>query len=420
MASVYGEKMKVSLFGESHGKAVGCVIDGLPAGLSLDTSFIEKRLKERQNGAICLKPYSRQLPPDSRLYDSPHSEKGRESNVHPGDVDLFDAVSTDFSNVLTSRAESTQYTVLGGLSEKGVCLGSPLAVYFENRDIKRNDYEKLSTIYRPGHADYVSAAKSGGFADLSGGGHFSGRLTAPLVFAGAICEQLLAQKGIFISATVERIGPIDLTDTGGAPSLGDTHDLRSIRESGSTSDAEDASDSSAIKSKFGLLTELFRKLDETRDSVGCRIGVRIDGVPLGIGAPFFDTLEGEIAKAVLAVPGVKGIEFGTGFEFASKRGSEVVDAFVISREEGNETPKIVTDHNHNGGINGGISNGMPITFSVAVKPASSIGIPIRTLNFETMREDVLVTGGRHDRCIGLRALVGIASAVAIVLANQIK
>lgn len=450
MGSVYGKNIKISLFGESHGKSVGCVIDGLPPGLSLNTSFIERRLLERQRGAIRLEPYRKKgnnpssvffcKIGDSETSDSPgdhspikalseeYSSVGSEKNLR---VDDDFSGEIDLSGVLTKRREDIAYRVDSGLSEDGICTGAPLCVFFENRDIRREDYSAQRALYRPGHADYVSAVRSGGFADLSGGGHFSGRLTAPLVFAGAICEQILSERGVEISAEVESVGGIVIAQSG----------------------AEG-------------LSRLFSELEEDGDSVGCKIKVRIEGMPLGVGAPFFDTLEGEIAKAVFAVPAVKAIEFGTGFEFASKRGSEVVDAFLIAGARGEESlnscggeggayaeesvnphteesvnlrggesaepelpkslgvcaisSKIVTEGNHNGGINGGISNGMPIVFSVAVKPASGIGMPIRTLNFETMKEDVLTIGGRHDRCIGFRALPGITAATAIVLADWIK
>lgn len=373
MASVYGKNIKISLFGESHGQAVGCVIDGLPAGFLPDISFVESRLHARQSGAVYLKSYA----------DEKMSSKGG-GGAEATPASYFDTL--DLSPVLTKREEKTTYRVLSGFSREGVCLGSPLAVFFENRDVRSADYERMKEVYRPGHADYVSAKRSGGFSELVGGGHFSGRLTTPLVFAGALCEQILSEKGVGISAEMVSIGGIELFEE------------------------DDASREGPVREQ---LENLFHELEASQDSVGCKIRVRIDGLPLGVGAPFFDTLEGEIAKAVFAVPAVKGIEFGTGFVFASKRGSEVVDAFVIS-EDGD----VVTDHNHNGGINGGISNGMPVVFTVVIKPASSIGIPIRTLNFKTMQEEVLVTGGRHDRCIGFRAMAGIVAATSVAVLDQ--
>lgn len=397
MASVYGKNIKISLFGESHGKAVGCVIDGLPPGFSPDISFIERRLRARQDGAVRIGAYAERA--------EERADEHAEERADAVRASLLDAL--DLSPVLTKRAEKTAYQVLSGLSKEGYCLGSPLCVFFENLDVRREDYERQREVYRPGHADYVSAVRSGGFADLSGGGHFSGRVTAPLVFAGALCEQILAGKGISLSAEMASIGGIELPK-------------------GSDSDGARGGDDSALRERLDQrldqrlerrLERLFTELKEAQDSVGCKIRVRIDGLPLGVGSPFFDTLEGEIAKAVFAVPAVKGIEFGTGFAFAAKRGSEVVDAFVLSKESGR--PDIVTDHNHNGGINGGISNGMPVVFNVAVKPASSIGVPVRTLHFGTMEEETLVTGGRHDRCIGFRAMAGIVAATSIALLDQV-
>ncbi|MDO4753591.1 MAG: chorismate synthase [Bacillota bacterium] len=355
MSSIYGNRIKVSLFGESHGAAVGCVLDGLPAGLALDMPFIRTRLSQRQHGAFSIRSYA-------------EMSKGLEEE---------DAL-LEISSAVTARSESLDFHVLSGLSDEGICQGSPFMAYFQNRDIRRGDYRQQERHYRPGHADYVSAMRSNGHADLSGGGHFSGRLTAPLVLAGAICEQILSRRGIGFSAHVENVG--------------------------------------GCKS-FAEINDFLESLERDGDSAGSEIKIRIDGMPLGVGSPFFDTLEGEISKLVFSVPAVKGIAFGAGFDFVEKRGSEVVDAFILAESDQGSGTHVVTDHNYNGGINGGISNGMPVEFRVAVKPTSSIRVPVRTLNFETMSQELLVTGGRHDKCIGFRAMVAIVAATAIALVN---
>lgn len=349
MSSVYGSKVVVSLFGESHGSAIGCVVDGLPAGLKLDSAFIEKRLKQRQRGAFAILGYGRD--------DGPNCE------------DLL-------SKLATPRQESPAYEVLSGLRDDDRLKGSPLAVIFRNGDVRSSDYSRVCDIYRPGHADYVSSVKYGGFADIAGGGHFSGRLSAPLVFAGALCEQLISEKGVGISARVRSIGGVSVDDV-------------------------------------EALEALVEELEKTGDSAGALVDIRIEGMPVGAGEPFFNGLDSELASALYAVPGVKGVEIGTGFKMAEMKGSQVVDSFYLG-----EDLKVKTKSNHNGGINGGLANGMPIEIAVAVKPTSGIAQQIETLNFKTMKQDVLdLSGGRHDRCIGTRAIVALVAMTAIALTN---
>lgn len=364
MSSVFGSKFRVTLYGESHGAAVGCVVDGVPAGTALDKKHIALRLAQRSRGALSAGFYG----------EAPRASKTHGAGGGPDGCEC--PAEFDFGGLMTLRAEDDAYEILSGAGEDGVCFGSPLCVLFRNRDFRRADYDDIAMHFRPGHADYAAFKKYGGFADLSGGGHFSGRLTAPLVFAGALAEQFLSESGIRISARIVSIGGIDVSDT-------------------------------------CELQKLLDEVSERKDSVGALIAVRATGMPAGIGAPFFDTLEGEISRSVFAVPAVKGIEFGRGFDFAKLRGSGVVDAFYLSEDGG-----IRTRENNNGGINGGISNGMDLEFRVAVKPASSIGIPIQTLDFSDMSQRELRVGGRHDKCIALRAVAPVIASTALALWNQ--
>lgn len=476
MGSVYGNRIRITLFGESHGKAVGCVIDGLPAGLLIDRGFIARRLNQRKYGTLTVESYRRggraggdaacsaeaveaeEVADESITAESAADEASAESSFVEAAAESAAVEASEESIVraalasgVTQRKESLEYTVYSGLSPEDRCYGSPLTVVFENADVRRSDYKNQENkenkgssenpkneenpenqekprneenpenqgetggLYRPGHADYVSAVRSRGFADLSGGGHFSGRLTAPLVLAGSLCEQILSARGVEISARIVRIGEPDCSDDRDVSGESDCSDRR---DASGDSDGLDGSGRhrSWTSDRVEELRELLRRLDEEGDSVGAEIEVRIDGLPVGVGAPFFDTLEGEIARLVFAVPAVKGISFGTGFGFAARKGSEVVDAFRYDLHR----KTVFTEQNHNGGINGGISNGMPVEFRVVVKPAASIRVPVQTLNFRTLRQETLVTPGRHDKCIALRAAVAIVSATALAVMNRLE
>ncbi len=369
MSSVYGKFFQVTIFGESHGKAVGCVVSGLPAGVLLDFDFIHRRIVERKNGVFEIDAYGESGSCEERLREREIIEK-----------------------MITARKEADDYEVLSGVNSDGTTMGSPLSVIFGNRDARREDYREIASMYRPGHADFVSAFRSKGFADISGGGHFSGRLTAPLVFAGAIFEQMLHRKGIGIYSYVDSVGGMRVPHRNTSPKI-----------EGSQNNSEQEFES------------FLQELREAGDSAGSLVKMVIDGMPVGVGEPFFETLEGELAKVIFAVPGVKGVEFGAGFEFASAKGSEVRDPFYLD----GDTVRTIT--NFNGGINGGLSNGMPIELSVAVKPASSIAVPVETLDFKRRKMSTLKTNSvRHDAVIGMRALPALNAAVAMVLANFFK
>lgn len=345
MSSIYyGNKIKISVFGESHGPAIGCVIDGLPPGLQLDFNLIEKNMSERRHGVLL--------------------------NISNAEGEIVNLTPL----LVTARKEPDEAEVLSGLNPDGTVQGSPLAVMIRNRDVRRNDYQDVKTNFRPGHADYVSYVRSGGFADLSGGGHFSGRITAPLVYAGSILEPLLRERGIRISAEIERIGGVDVSDN-------------------------------------AKIKELVDALVEENDSAGAVVSVQITGLPVGIGGPMFDSLESGLSSLMFSIPGVKGIAFGSGFAMADGRGSAYSDGRYV--ENMNITKNSL---NHNGGVNGGLSNGLPVTFRLAIKPTSSY--------YKTMDCDLEFVGNhpnsmlnlrRHDKCFALRIPPIIRSLVAVYL-----
>lgn len=352
MKSSFGSNLTLSLFGESHGTAIGVVIDGLPAGLALDTEHIERKLALRRAGAL--------------------------------------------SALSTARQEADRPHIVSGYFN-GHTTGTPLTVIIENANTKSGDYEKTKNLLRPGHADYTAFIKYGGWQDYRGGGHFSGRLTAPIVAAGAICEQLLAAHDIAIATHIaECAGVCD------APLPADN--LRA---------AVDA-----------LNTKLFAVLDDTRgeemqaailaaksdlDSVGGILETAVCGCPAGLGEPFFNSVESIISHLVFSVPAVKGIEFGAGFGFAKMRGSAANDPLRMAGD------KIVTATNNNGGINGGITNGMPIIFRTVIKPTPSIYQTQQTVDFATRENAELNIQGRHDPAIIHRARPVIDAMTAIAL-----
>jgi chorismate synthase len=323
--------MRYTIFGESHGPAIGVVLEGVPAGVELDMDFIRSELARRAPGR------------------TPAS---------------------------TARCEADEPEILSGVFE-GRTTGSPLCAVIRNTDTHSADYEEIRHKPRPSHADYASFVKYGGSADYRGGGHFSGRLTAPLVFAGAVAKQFLARRGVTVHAEIASIGGVD------APSPEE-----------------------AEKIIFAAKSEL--------DSEGGTIRCTVDGVPAGLGGPDFgENIEGELARAVFAVPAVKGIEFGAGFELAKMRGSRANDPFRV------ENGRVVTAKNDSGGINGGISNGMPIVFTVAVRPTPSIGREQDTVDLRTMTEVKLTVKGRHDPCIVPRAVPVIEAAAAVAIVDII-
>lgn len=350
MSGMWGSKIKLSIFGESHGNAIGITIDGLPAGFSIDMDKIMMEMARRAPGK---------------------------------------------SSLSTPRKESDIPEILSGYFE-GKTTGTPLCAIIRNSNTKSKDYSKLKDVMRPGHADYTGAVRYKGFNDYRGGGHFSGRITAPLVFAGAICKQILEVKGIIVSAHINSIGKIK--DCSFLESDISDELLNSFKEK----------ELPLINTK--LEDEMRQEILSARssgDSIGGTIECAILGVSPGIGDPFFDSVESTLAHLMFSVPAVKGIEFGKGFDISKMRGSEANDEYYL--ENGN----IKTKTNNNGGILGGITNGMPIIFNVAIKPTASIFKEQKAVNIITMEETTLCIEGRHDPCIVQRSLPVIEAVAAI-------
>lgn len=352
MSSVIGDKIKLSIFGESHGEAIGCIIDGLPAGIKIDMNAVYKDMQRRAPGK---------------------------------------------DKTATPRLEKDIPHILSGMLDN-VTTGAPLAMVIENTNTKSGDYSNLMTVPRPGHSDYPAYVKYGGNNDIRGGGHFSGRLTAPLVFAGSVAKQILSQKGVTIGAHIKQIGSVcdavsDLNKTD--KSLLDTL-------SSSTFSLIDETKEQAMRDEI-------EKARLSLDSVGGIIECFAVGLPVGLGGNMFDTVEGKLASILFGVPAVKGVEFGIGFGFADKRASEVNDQYEI------KNGRVATLSNNNGGVLGGMTDGAPLSVSVAIKPTPSIAKKQKSVNLLTMENAELEIHGRHDPCIVVRAVPVIECAVALGL-----
>lgn len=352
MSSVIGDKIKLSIFGESHGEAIGCVIDGLPAGIKIDMNAVYKDMQRRAPGK---------------------------------------------DKTATPRLEKDIPHILSGMLDN-VTTGAPLAMVIENTNTKSGDYSNLMTVPRPSHSDYPAYVKYGGNNDIRGGGHFSGRLTAPLVFAGSLAKQILSQMGVTIGAHIKQIGSVcdavsDLNKTD--KSLLDTL-------SSSTFSLIDETKEQAMRDEI-------EKARLSLDSVGGIIECFAVGLPVGLGGNMFDTVEGKLASILFGVPAVKGVEFGIGFGFADKRASEVNDQYEI------KNGRVATLSNNNGGVLGGMTDGAPLSVSVAIKPTPSIAKKQKSVNLLTMENAELEIHGRHDPCIVVRAVPVIECAVALGL-----
>lgn len=350
MSGMWGNKLKVSIFGESHGVGIGVTIDGFPAGFEIDMDSIMKEMARRAPG---------------------------------------------MSKLSTARKEADKPEILSGFFN-GRTTGTPLCAVIRNSDMHSQDYGKLKDIMRPGHSDYPGYIKYNGFNDYRGGGHFSGRITAPLVFAGAICKQILESKGITIGTHVNSIGEIK------DKSFYDVELSKELLEELKTKELP-----LLAPEKEEEMRNIILEAKKDQDSVGGTIECTVLGIDAGIGNPFFDSVESTLAHLMFSVPAVKGIEFGKGFEMTKLRGSTTNDSYYY------EGDKVKTHTNNNGGITGGITNGMPILFKVAVKPTSSISKPQKTINIAEKKEEELVVVGRHDPCIVQRAIPVIEAVTAI-------
>ena len=348
MKNTFGQSVAVTLFGESHGEMIGAVIDGLAPGIVIDKDFIGHQLSLRR----------------------------------------------PTGKISTTRIEADEFQIVSGVFE-GKTTGTPLCILIPNTNTRSGDY--AHNVPRPGHADYAAECKYHGFQDYRGGGHFSGRITAALVAAGSIAISALRQKGILIGTHISRIS--DISD----------------REFDSyESDIETLADLSfpvLDSAKADLMRACIEDAASEGDSVGGILETAVIGLPVGIGEPWFDTVEGLLSHALFSIPAIKGVEFGDGFGMADLTGSQANDAFRM------EEDRVVTATNHNGGINGGITNGMPVIFRCAVKPTPSIFQEQESVDLLNGQNTTLTLTGRHDPAIIHRARVVVDSVAALVLCD---
>jgi len=350
MSSSLGKLFKVTSFGESHGRLIGIVIDGCPAGLEISQSDIQKELDKRKPAQTAAS---------------------------------------------TSRKEDDKADILSGIMDDRTT-GAPICLAVWNNDVKSADYEDTRHTLRPGHADFTSYIKYGGFGDYRGGGRFSGRITAGFVMAGAVARKLLENIGVDILAHTTEIGGIS------AQSM----DFNEIKQNVDGNPLRCADTEAAVK-----MTAAIEAAGRQGDSLGGIIEGIALGLPVGLGEPVFDRIDGELAKALFAIPAVKGVEFGAGFNSARMKGSENNDPFGI------ENGKVITRSNNAGGVIGGISNGMPLVVRVAVKPTPSITVPQQTVDIKNTQETQLKIAGRHDVCIVPRAIAVVEAMMSLILCD---
>lgn len=354
MAATFGNKIKVTLFGQSHAQAIGAIVDGVPAGTHIDEEALQAFMDRR------------------RAKDE----------------------------LATKRHEADRVVFKSGVVN-GITCGAPICLMIENADTRSADYSNVSVVPRPNHSDFAAYVKYGGHNDIRGGGQFSGRLTAAMCAAGFICLELLREKGISVISHVSRIGSV--ADEKLNPLTADIELNKKLKASSFPVINDDA--------KEKMRQEVIARKQEG-DSVGGEIECAVYNLPAGLGSDFFGGLEALIAQTVFSVPAVKGLEFGAGFEFAKMFGSVANDPFALS-----EDGKVVTTTNNCGGIIGGISNSMPLMFTAAFKPTPSIAKPQMSVDLKENTETELVIKGRHDPCIVPRAAAVIESAAAIALVN---
>lgn len=352
MGSTYGENLKFTIFGQSHGPAIGVTVEGLPAGFSIDMDELSNFLVRRAPG---LSPLS------------------------------------------TGRKEQDAPRFISGLVGNVTC-GVPLTAIIPNNNTRPEDYDKILDCPRPGHADFTGRMKYGGFEDIAGGGHFSGRLTAPLCIVGGICKQLLAKQGVTIAAHMQSIAHVQ--DVKFDPVNVNEDELRSLLCSSFPVLNQDAAEE---------MKKVILEASSQGNSVGGVIECATVGLPAGWGDPMFGGLENRISQAVFAIPAVRGIEFGTGFAAASMPGSQHNDPYYMDGED------IKTCTNNHGGILGGISSSMPLIFRTAIKPTASIALEQQTVSFSQHKAVSMKIVGRHDPCIVPRAVPCIEAAAAVAL-----
>lgn len=356
MSANWGYNIELSLFGESHGQAIGIVIGSLPAGVRLDMDAIRWFMKRRAPGQ---------------------------------------------NKMSTPRQEKDEVQIVSGLLD-GVTTGAPLCAMIHNSNQHSQDYSELKVKMRPGHSDYPAYVKYHGYNDVRGGGHFSGRLTAPLVFAGSVARQILEEKGIVIGAHIKRIHNVE------EPSFPVDIDVDLLKQL-----------STQMYPVFDqqIFSQMQNEIEEARmhqDSVGGIIECAIINVPAGIGNPFFDSIESHLSSLLFSIPAVKSVSFGSGEAMTKMYGHEANDNYYY------QNGQVKTKTNHNGGITGGISNGMPIIVNVGIKPTPSISQLQQTVNVETQTDTQIQVKGRHDPCIVPRAVVVVESMVALAILDMIR
>ncbi len=351
MKNTFGNNVMTTIFGESHGKAVGVIIDGIAPGIEVDTEYMNKLLDlRRPSGAIS-----------------------------------------------TGRCEKDEFEILSGVFN-GKTTGTPICIVIPNADTRSGDYTQIKRLARPSHADYTANCKYHGFEDYRGGGHFSGRITAALVAAGGIVLPALNKKGIKIGTHIKKCAGVSDRDF--------------------TNNIESEIDS-LYEKKIAVLnddiideiTQKITKAKESGNSVGGVLETAVTGLDAGLGEPWFDTVEGVLSHALFSVPAIKGVEFGAGFGLADMMGSESNDAFY------SESGKVYTKTNNSGGINGGITNGMPVIFRCAVRPTPTIMQEQKTIDMNSLENTVLSAAGRHDPCIVHRARIVVDCVTALVLCD---
>jgi chorismate synthase len=352
MSSSFGTNLRIQIFGQSHSKALGIVIDGLPAGIEPDMERIQSWLRRRSPGQ---------------------------------------------SATASPRKEADVPDILSGLSDGRTC-GAPLCAVLYNQDARSQDYDDFRHVPRPGHADFTAFVKTGGANDYRGGGHYSGRLMAPLVFAGALCAQLLEEEGIAIGAHIASVGPVE--DAPFDPVHATEGQLKAAQEARFPTLDPHAGEE---------MEKHILDASARNDSVGGIVECCILGLPPGLGDPIFDGLENRIAAAVFGIPAVKGVEFGAGFDAALSAGSVNNDAFYYDED------RVRTRTNHNGGILGGHATGMPVLFRAAFKPTPSIGLEQESVDLTTGKPARITVRGRHDPCVVPRAVPCVEAAAAVAV-----
>ncbi len=350
MSNSYGKLFKISLFGESHSEAIGVIVDGIPSGVKLDMDEILFEMGRRA--------------PGKNAFSTPREEG-------------------DFPEILSGVFN-------------GYTTGTPICAMIRNTNTRSKDYHP--EILRPSHADFAGILRYNGYGDYRGGGHFSGRLTAPIVFAGAIAKQIIKNENVEIFAHIKNIGRV----------YDDAMDSVNLNVS-MLKDLKNKTLAFINAEKAKCAEEEILSAKSNADSIGGSVEVMVTGIPGGVGSPFFESVESRLASMLFSIPAVKALEFGIGVDFAEKLGSEANDSFIINDGE------IRTKTNNNGGINGGITNGMPILFAATIKPTPSIGKMQETVNIKTKENITAKTEGRHDPCIVQRAVPVLEAATAIVV-----